>query len=163
MPLFWIDTGVLIQAWNGAYAPDIVPGFWEALKKGVADGFLRSPEKVLVEIQEQKDDLSKWVSANLKSLFVPASEAVQAAYGPISSHVVNGSYNPAYVRKFLKGADGWLIAHAQIDTGTVVTWELPRRRSRVKIPEVSKHFGVECRDPFQLLRALGVKLQIASS
>jgi hypothetical protein len=160
-PLFWIDTGVLIQSWRSVYAPDVVPGFWESLKRGVTEGLFRSPRIVLAELEEKEDELTAWVKGNIQEMFVPSGPDVQAAFAAISAHVQNGGYNPAYATKFLDDADGWLIAHAQAQTGQVVTWELDRRRSRVKIPEVAKHFNVTCCDAIQLLRARGVRLQVS--
>lgn len=62
--------------------------------------------------------------------------------------------------KFASGADGWLVAFAQIHEKRIVTLEQPAPYSQtsIKIPDVCSQFGVETSTPFSMLRSLSVEL-----
>jgi hypothetical protein len=158
MGYYWLDASVLIQAHQGPYNFDIAPGFWEALSQGADDGHLRSPDMVFQEIKPG-DDLEIWVKAHKDPLFVNADHAVQTKFGPIAAHV-HASYSPAWAMKFLAGADPWVIAHAQADSGIVVTLENRLRPARVKIPIICDQFAVESISTYEMLRRLGIKLKV---
>jgi Domain of unknown function (DUF4411) len=161
MSCYWLDASVFIQAYRNAYGFDIAPGFWEALQKYIEKGILRSPTMVLGEITEVKDSLADWARGLEDALFVESDTAVQMAYTPISDHILK-TYKRYWAQRFLKGADGWVIAHAQVDKGTVVSQEIDSRRERAKIPVVSRTFGVEHINSYDLLRKLGIKLRYLS-
>jgi hypothetical protein len=78
---YWLDANVFIQAKNGPYGFDIVPGFWEAIEDFAKLGVIRSPVRVLAELtHHQKDDLSKWAvksSVKTSGLFESSDQAVQ--------------------------------------------------------------------------------------
>jgi hypothetical protein len=98
-------------------------------------------------------------------LFVTPDAAVQATYSGIANYIqAHRDYSGGQVARFLAGADGWVIAHAQADGGTVVTLEtfVLGRTTRVKIPNVCRQFGVPCMNPYEMLRALGVSFTLAS-
>ena len=61
--------------------------------------------------------------------------------------------------KFATGADGWLVACAQVRGATVVTNEQPAPASRkdVKLPDVCDKFKVPRQSTFVMLRALGAQ------
>ena len=63
-------------------------------------------------------------------------------------------------RRFLDRADPWVIAHAGVDGGTVVTSEVrvPENSGKVKIPNVCDQLQVPVRsiNVYQMLRELGV-------
>ena len=79
----------------------------------------------------------------------------------IANHVAG---LPHYVKKeekdrFLGKADAVLIACAAAHNHIIVTNETKLnpdpRLSKVKIPNICSHFGVDCVTPFQMLRQLG--------
>jgi hypothetical protein len=57
-----------------------------------------------------------------------------------------GTDRPAKVGEFLRGADGWIVAHAKCEHGIVVTYEARRNVTAKipKIPNVSHDFNVGC-------------------
>jgi hypothetical protein len=130
-----------MQAHRGPYAFDIAPGFWEGLEKHIHDGTIRSPNEVLDEIVPG-DWLASWADGIKGDLFVKSDAPIQKAFTPIADHVTK-SYPPQWVAKFLAKADPWVIAHAQVDSGTIVTLETRSEPSHVKIPIVGDHFGLK--------------------
>jgi len=140
MPCYWLDTSVFIQAYQGAYSFDIVPAFWDFLQQQIENGVLRSPEPVLKEIKDG-DQLAAWVDKIKSILSVQPDQSVQSTYQSIADHV-RGNYQPYHTNRFLTGADGWVIAQAQVDSGTIVCQENRRKEKRAKIPVISDEFGV---------------------
>ena len=70
----------------------------------------------------------------------------------------NSSYNPKQVKRFLAGADLWLIAYAKVHGCVVVTEEQPAKpsSSKVSIPDICRLFGVPCRSTFDMLEELSI-------
>ncbi len=54
--------------------------------------------------------------------------------------------------EFVKGADLYLIAHAKLDSGFVVTQESKRKEHR--IPQLCREFGVEYLNLYEMNEAL---------
>ncbi len=160
MPAFWIDSNVLMESANGAYGFDLAPGFWEFVEEQIhADQFC-IPKAVYLEISTKDTDLKDWVDQRPDSAVVEASREVQETYREIADFVANGEYEDHEKRNFLNGADGWLIAHAKIADGTVVTQEKtagPGARV-VKIPNICDRFQTIVIDRDALLRQFGVRL-----
>jgi hypothetical protein len=160
MPQFhWLDSNVLMEAHRRYYSFDIAPGFWSALVTHTEADRLRSPLNVLKEIEESKDAPTKWAQGAGRKLFVQAKKDEQQAVGQISQYVLE-NYEHAQAQAFLAKADPWVVGHALVDKGIVVTQErkVSASSKRVKIPNVCEHFGIECFDTFALLKKLNVKL-----
>lgn len=160
MPSFyWLDSNVLMEAHHRYYSFDIAPGFWTSLEVHAKSDALRSPQNVLDEITEQKDVLATWAKALGGELFVQAGKDEQLAVGTISQYVL-GKYPQSAANVFLGKADPWVIAHALINQGTVVTQEVrvDANSKKVKIPNVCDQFKVPCINTYDLLRRLKVKL-----
>lgn len=152
---FWLDSNVLIRAKNEYYAFDIAPGFWRFLDEQVERGTIRASIFVYQELEDYGDVLSEWVRKRKERMFVDPDEAVQRYLRQIADYV-SQTYEPNRVRKFLGGADPWIIAHAMAYGGKVVTQETrvdPRARD-AKIPNVSSHFGVTSVTTWDMLREL---------
>jgi hypothetical protein len=153
---YWLDSTVFIEAKNGAYGFDIVPGFWEWIEQQSAAKVLSSSTLVHDELVEGNDQLARWTKERKDSgLFVVPNETVQKVMTDIADFV-SASYDGANATLFLEGADAWTIAHAAIDGAVVVTHEKlvgPNCR-KAKIPNVAKQFGVKCVTPYEMLRAL---------
>jgi hypothetical protein len=159
-PFNWLDANVFIQAHRHYYRFNIAPGFWAALEAHARTDELRSPQKVLdIEIAINKDVLADWAKKIGSALFVPDGKEEQLAVGKISAYVL-GKYPRAQADPFLAKADPWVIAHALVDKGTVVTHEnkVPDNSQVPKIPNVCDQFGIESINTFELLDRLGVKL-----
>jgi len=149
---YWLDADVLIQAKNTFYSFAIAGQFWEFLEEQGKLGIVRSSVKVYGEImsyEDPQDALAQWSKARRaeSDLFCIPEQDVQETYTEIADHVVaRYTERPTKVAEFLKGADGWIIAHAKCDQGTVVTHEARRNvTAKVpKIPNVCHAFDVGC-------------------
>lgn len=166
MPRFWLDADVLIQAKNGLYSFEIAPPFWSFLDEQARLGKIRSSTKIYDEIlkrEDEKDKLTLWVKNRKTSgMFVaPAKEKdVQKVYGEIADYTMEKySQRRPKVNAFLSGADGWIIAHAKCDGGTVVSHEsrVDRTSMTPKIPNICTQFGVPCIGLADMLTRLGFK------
>ncbi len=169
MPEFWVDTNVLIHAKNGPLAFDIAPRFWAELDTHIASGQVAIPMQVFEELTNEFDDeLSEWAQRRKLTHFTAQSDAAIERYAQISEHVA-ARYAPYFVRKFMRGADPWLIAHAWATQGRVVTDEefkeepLPQPasgqiRTNIKIPNICQQLDVATATLPDMLRELGVTL-----
>ena len=159
-PFYWLDSHVLMEAHRRYYSFDIAPGFWSAIEAHTKAGALRSPRNVLREIEESKDELTTWARGEGRDLFVEAAKDEQQAVGDISQYVLD-NYPTAEAHAFLAKADPWVIGHALIDKGIVITQEtkVTSISKKVKIPNVCDHFKVDWFDTFALLKRLKVKLK----
>ena len=161
MPDYWIDASVFIQAKNGPYGFDIVPGFWAFLDGMSQSGAVASSSQVYDElIADSEDELSAWARERRgPPLFVEPDDRVQEALGGIADHVI-GSYERNQAAQFLRGADPWLIAHVVAYGGSVATQEtrVDASSKKVKIPNVCDVFGIESVNMFRMLRALGASI-----
>jgi len=159
MNSFCLDANIYIQAKNGPYGFDIVPGFWTWLDTLLIKGDIYSPNMVYEELIAGKDQLSDWAKERKNSgLFQNPSADIQSFFGEIATHVVE-TYPTHHHQPFLEGADPWVIAHAKINTSIVITSEkfLKGNPQKVKIPNVCKVFDVIYIDIYAFLRKTGAK------
>lgn len=161
MGAYWLDADVLIQAKNTYYSFSIAKPFWDFIDAQAKTGAVRSSIKVYSEImsyEDSKDPLVHWCKARRTSgLFCTPDKEVQETLRKVADHVANKyTEKPIKVGEFLKGADPWIIAHAQCDSGVVVTQEARRDATAKipKVPNVSHAFGVGCIDLPAMLKAL---------
>jgi hypothetical protein len=164
VPCFWLDADVLIQSKNGLYSFEIAPPFWSFLDAEAKAGRIRSSMKIYDEIlkrEEEHDKLALWVK-NRKSagMFLVPARDVQKAYGELADYVLEKySKRRAKAAQFLSGGDGWIIAHAKCDGGTVVSHEsrVDKASMTPKIPNVCTDFKVPCIGLAQMLTTLKFK------
>ena len=167
MPDYWLDADALIEPHKRGYAFDLQPAFWTLIDQKMNEGVIGMPRKVYTEIVEDftlpdgsKDALGQWLADRETLVHAAPDPSIQAFYGKLADHV-RYSYTTKELNKFLKGADGWLIAHAHVLGGTVVTFEA-RKPNEAKIPNICDHFKVPCIDTWTMLRAFGVRFGLAS-
>jgi hypothetical protein len=156
----WLDAGVLIQAANRYYRFDLVPKFWDFLDAQLDIGTVRMSRLTYDEILSGNDDLATWCKKRkTRGLCVSPSKTVQEHYGKVTAHVNSlPKYKTHHVAEFLRGADGWVIAHAWEDKGIVVTEELTTgTASKIKVPTVAKALGVKWCNTFDMLKTLEAK------
>lgn len=156
--IHWIDANVLITAKNGPFRFSINPGFWSFIDEQVKAGRIRSPEMVyeeLLKYEDSKDELTKWVKNRHNSgLFVKADISVQRLMTEVSDHVVS-NYEQHHAAEFLSVADPWLVAHAKVSKGIVVTFENRQPGAkRVKIPNVCAELAIPFISPYDMLEKL---------
>ncbi len=160
---YLVDSDVFITAKNLYYSFDICPGFWKCLVHHHREGRVFSVDRVRSELLagHRKEDLVRWVRDVVpKGFFLPVdTDVVVRAYMDIMMWVQR---HPRYFdhakAKFATGADGWLVAYAQVHGATVVTNEqsAPESRKEIKLPDVCDQFKVRRDNTFVMLRALNV-------
>lgn len=162
-----LDASVFIEAAKRYYAFDIAPGFWRALIQQAQVGTVLSIDRVKTkEIDKGKGELKDWAENDFHEWFVStADEAIIDAYRQIMEWAINEAQfsEPAKAEFSAEdNADAWLIAFALTKNYIVVTEEKfdpnPNIKGKIKIPNVCRAFGVLDSDTFQMLRAIGVKL-----
>jgi hypothetical protein len=157
MPIYWIDAGVLITAKNGHYGFNLVPKFWAWIHGQIESDVVRMPKLAYKEILDGNDELARWCKdrKGLGSICVKATKPIQDRYDQIANYVY-GKYTAHQAGEFLRGADGWLIAHALETHGFVVTEENVRHNvSRIKIPTVAKALSAPWKNTVDMCKELG--------
>jgi len=151
---------VFLEANYGPYRPEIAPSFWKWLEHATETYAIRSPMAVYRELTKAGNHLAIWIRQMRSSgLFVEADKTVQTSVGDIAAFV-QSRYQEPFSKEFLRGADSWVIAHALVEQGIVVTHEVLAAENckRVKIPNVCAHFKVRCLSVYDALQQLGMKL-----
>ena len=158
MLTFWLDADVYIQAKNGPYKFERLPQFWSFLAEQFDAGNIKSPKRVYDEITEGSDLLASWARRQRQRMCAKADKSVQACFRQITNHVYT-KYKPHQASEFLRGGDGWVIAHAMATGGVVVTHESERgKKARVKVPTVCREFNVKCINTYAMLDKLDFKV-----
>lgn len=161
-----IDTSALVQAHKTYYARDIVPAFWEALRRLHADGILTGVDRVLEEVKaygDPGDALTVWATADMPATAFPSTNtpACVASYSQLVAWVqAEPRFGTAALSKFAAGADGWVVAHAQVHGLCVVSMEssAPLSKTDARMPDVCAAHGVRHITTYDLLREAGVRL-----
>ncbi len=161
---YLVDSDVFITAKNLYYAFDLCPGFWKSLLHYHGEGRVFSVDRVRNEllVGRSDEDLFQWVKNDVpEEFFLPVdTDEVARVYTEIMMWVQrHPNYFDHAKAKFATGADGWLVACAQVRGATVVTNEQPAPASRkdVKLPDVCDEFEVPRQNTFAMLRALGAQ------
>ena len=159
---YLLDTSILVEAHKRYYGFDLCPGFWRALIRQHHDKHVFSIDRVKREIAQGKDKLTKWTRWSVLKTFFKTTDnaAVIEQFGNIVAWVQGEpQYKPEAKAEFATVADGWLVACARAEGLIVVTEEVYNQniQKRVPIPNVCRHFHVECVNTFQMLRELEIK------
>lgn len=153
-----LDANIFIEAKRRYYAFELCPGFWDSLLHHNSMGDLESIDRVKGELSEG-DDFDDW-KKQASGLFVPTNnnENVLVAYTDINQWAQsNGRFSDAEKSVFADGVDAWVIAYAKANNYTIVTHEISAPKStKIKIPDVCKHFGISYTDTFKMLKKLGI-------
>lgn len=159
-PVFLSDANVFIEAYRRYYGFDICPGFWTCLIYFCRQRRLHSIDRVQRELVGYRDDLSDWAQNAPSDLFVPSlEEAVTEKYREVIQWIyANPQFRRGAKDDFSRGADGWLVAYANVYNRILVTQEVHHLevRRRVPLPNVCNQFGVRYQNTFETLRELGV-------
>lgn len=166
MPLFLLDTSVLITAHDHYYPIDRVPEFWSWLLHRCSAGDIKIPREIFDEIKDggkdgSKDLLYGWIQdADVKDAVLFDEDPDVA----LVQKVLANGYAPDLTddETLQIGNDPFLIAYAAVapSNRTVVTTEVskPKKvRQNRRIPDVCKTMGVLCIDTFELVRVLDFK------
>lgn len=161
MPEFWLDSNSFIEPNKGPYGFDIAPGFWTFLEEKANDGTIASSLLVYDELQSGvEDELHDWANQRkANGFFVEPDASVQTAFRQIADYVKN-NYPDHQASQWLDGADPWIIAHAKVHGGKVVTFEKRApHSSKPKIPDVCDQFDLKTLNIYELLRELGASFR----
>lgn len=150
---YLLDANVFIQAKNLHYGLDFCPAFWEWLVVSNAAGQVFSIDKVANEISAGEDELTDWMRAHGKELFLKTDTRVAARFGDVSTWAMRQNYDAAAINTFLQVADFYLVAHALVDGHVVVTHEVPANSvKRIKIPNACIGLDLRFMTPYEMLR-----------
>jgi len=120
------------------------PTLWVLFDALVTNGEIVSTREVLREIEDgATESLRDWAAQNQQLFTVPT--AAEGAFVRRIYEVAQFQQNIEQ-QKILKGgknADAFVIAKAAVMQGTVVTMERFRPNA-VKIPNICKHFNIQC-------------------
>lgn len=155
MTCYLLDADVLIQAKNGAYGFDIVPGFWRWIEAAHVDGKVFVVQKVAGD-----DELAGWMSNQPPSFKIATDSGDAGSLAALSAWAVaSTSYRQAAIATFLAAGDYYLIAQAHARGYTVVTHEVPapQSKTRIKIPDACNALNVPWMSLFEMLRAEGAR------
>lgn len=163
MPRFWLDANVLIESHNRSYPIGTAVTFWARLAEQVQVGNVCCPRRVFKEVAEQdnhQDEVAAWMrNRRDQGLCISPTPEVQELVGRIEHHLFSTpQFYFAESWQFCKGGDPWVIAHASIDTGVVVTLETALRPDahKPRIPDICKAFEVKYVDTLGMFKELKV-------
>jgi len=158
-----LDANVLIEAARTYYPLDVAPGYWEWVEASHARGTVASVAAVREEIVHGDDPLAEWARTRPASFWIPESDETVAAIRVLAAWVErpDSQFTRAARDEFLSSADLRLIAEGMAHRHVVVTRELPQpgARKRVLIPDACLPHGVRWESPFDVYRALGLRLE----
>lgn len=138
-----IDTNACIDAWREYYPYDVFPKVWDDwMVKLYRDGVLGISRSVFDELEVGGDDLFAWVKANAGDAICEDAEDVQQQVAEIQATWPDKGTD---FQRRLKGADLFVIGHAIVQRGSVVSHEQKSGSLRdPKIPDACQRLGVEC-------------------
>lgn len=160
MTCYLLDADVLIQAKNGAYGFDIVPGFWRWIEAAHASGRVFVVRKVADEIEAGADELATWMSNQPASFKIATDSGDAGSLGAVSAWATaSTTYRQSAIATFLAAGDYYLVAQAHARGYTVVTHEVPapQSKTRIKIPDACNALTVPWMSLFEMLRTEGAR------
>lgn len=156
MRRYCLDTNAFVEPWNKYYSIKLCPQYWEILDRLGQQGIVFCADQVKREIEKVDDGLKKWLGARPHLVRQEAEEVqqkVRTILEKFPSLIAVGANRSM--------ADPWVIAHAMVENAVVVSKEYVatknQKNSRVKIPDVCRHFGVLCISDFEFVDEIGVK------
>lgn len=168
--IFLIDSNAFINPFRFYYAFDLVPAYWNKLKKHLDSGRVVVLDAVKDEIEKGQDELSEWLSKVDNLVVVPkVTEQTVKEYQEVMQFVAgSGYYKESALTTWAPAniADPWLIASAKSNGYTLVTEEaksggLSKKtpNKEAKIPDVAEHLGVKTIRVYDMMRSLGIIIQ----
>ncbi|WP_395690092.1 DUF4411 family protein [Nocardioides sp.] len=161
---YLFDSNTFMEAARLYYHPEVAPGFWAWLIGDPMRDRIASVPAVQEEIANGEGELVDWARNTVPDCFWrPVTPDTLRAAAELSTWATDPAraYKQAAIDEFLDSCDYWLIAEAHAAGLTVVTREVsaPESRSRIKIPDVCRAFGIDCAQPFPVYQRLGLRLQ----
>jgi hypothetical protein len=140
--IYFLDTNVLVDANKFHFSIRERQDYWNWLLSLGREGQLKIPETVYGEVKDGY--LAEWLEAHKDVFFCKTEECLAAL-----PKVAQGYGDPLLSEEELEmlKADPFIIAHAIVADGTVVTHEKPNNATapkNKKIPSVCQALGVPC-------------------
>lgn len=141
--MYVFDTSPLSTLFKNYYRGRF-PTLWERFDSLTADGQIVSSREVLREVEDGPvESLRVWAADRQNLFHMPG-----AAEGEVVAQIYGVAHFQQNIeqKKLLKGgrnADPFIIAKAITEGRCVVTME-QFKANGVKIPNICKHFGVDC-------------------
>ena len=161
---YLLDANVFIQAKNLHYGFDFCPAFWEWLVEQNTSERVFSIDKVADEIAAGDDDLQAWAQNRRAGFFLMTDANVVAQLGKVSEWANSQNYNQGAINRFLQAADYYLVAHALANKFVVVTHEVrANSNNKIKLPNVCAGLGLQCMNPYEMLRRENARFVLGGS
>ena len=145
----------MLEAANAYYSFTLGTGFWEWLASQIRRGMVLTVGMVRAEI-DAPQELVDWITERVDDGFLidVSDRPIQSAYSDMAAWIINQSFGPEHIAKFLDGADLWIIAAAKAIGASVVSQEKVAGpgTKKIKIPDVCRQFNIPCMTTFELLR-----------
>lgn len=155
---YLLDADTLITGNRRAYPLRRFPIFWQWLRHQGDSGRVKIPIEQYEEIIAGRGDLVDWLNFEENRDALLFQE--EADFGLVT-RVTNDGYAPDLNENEIEevGRDPFLISYGLVELGqrTIVSFEVSspaKRRSRRKIPDVCRDFGIPCCDLYGLIDAL---------
>lgn len=148
---YCIDTSALIDMWRVHYPEDVFPALWVDIGTIVRDGILVAPVEVLDELERKDDELLAWARTHAEMCLDLSAEEVSLVGEMVAAHL---GWVDLY--KETPDADPFIVALARTRDLCVVTAErMSAPTERPRIPNICRHYRVECINPVELFRQRG--------
>jgi hypothetical protein len=129
--------------------------FGKLIDQLLADKIIGTSEMVYREIVNYGSELGQWIKTRKQNgLCIAINPDVEDHYAKIAEYVQSRYDNPN-ANEFLRGADGWIIAHAIHSKSIAVSQESQKhsQAKKARIPDVCDHFNVKCIKLIDMLKA----------
>lgn len=156
---YWVDANVFIWGSNVPYPFNRAKGYWRWFASKIEEGIIVTHIKVYEEVvrgSKKKDEVEEPIIGWMKTrkddgLRIKSTKEDQLLVGQICTRAFE-MLDRVKAQEFIKGADPFLIAHAKLDSGFLVTQENKRKEHR--IPQLCREFGVDYINMFEMNDAL---------
>lgn len=153
--MYLLDTNVFLQAYQILYPPDVFPGFWEWMEKIVTHPNVATVDEVISETSKKDDEIAQWINNHVPDQSVFNTKTYR--HTSLRNHLFEIAKNlrkssPGRMKKFEKGADSWLIAHAKINNDIIVTQEIAEDKKNIKIQDICREINVDVINILEFIR-----------
>jgi hypothetical protein len=152
-----VDANVFIWGSNVPYPFNRAKGYWRWFARKIEEGIIVTHAKVYEEVvrgsaKKEDEPIIRWMKTRKDDgLRIKSSKEDQLLVGQICTRAFQ-ILGHVKAQEFIKGADPFLIAHAKLDLGFVVTQESKRKEHR--IPQLCREFGVDYINLYEMNEAL---------
>lgn len=166
MRKYLIDTNAVITPAKQYYPMDLMPKYWDSLKRMFEEKSVNLLDMIYNEIVSGNDEVSDWLKSIEDTIDIidhRESDILQS-YSNVLEYVSNcGFYKESALAEWSRStvADPWLIATAKARNLVIVSLETSNtglnqnnRSKMAKIPDVAKALGVEHCNVFEMVREL---------